>query len=135
MFLAGLLFSVPACSRPRALADKAPSPKGPATLLTPSASELDFGTVARGARSEQTFRLHNPGPAAVTVSRVETSCDCFRVRLERRTLGPGEETSATAWVDFSGDPGFAGKLLLQATGLVDGGAVSAFALRASVEVR
>lgn len=106
VLLACLIFFVPACSRPRALANKAEVARAPTTLLILSASQLDFGRVAPGTRSERVFSLRNPGPSAITVTEIRTSCECFRIRLERDTLAPGEETSATAVVDFADDPGF-----------------------------
>jgi hypothetical protein len=62
-------------------------------LYSRSATGFDFGVLDRGGRAEKTFAMHNPGPSAVTVAEVTTSCECLRVELADRVIRPGESTS------------------------------------------
>lgn len=88
---------------------------GENTLLVPSVSEFDFGTLARGGRKSATFQLRNPGIDAVEVARVQVSCDCLRVELNRYALSAGEVANGVIAVDFSDDLTFVGTLLLEAS--------------------
>jgi hypothetical protein len=105
------------------------------TLLVPSVSRLKFGKVAQGARSEIVFSLHNPGHSTVSVTQIETSCDCFQVHLAQTVVAPGGTIPATGVVDFSGKPDFAGGLLLHGRGWSEASALDAFVLQGDVEVR
>jgi hypothetical protein len=110
-------------------------PKGQTTLLVPSATHLDFGQVAAGTRSKKTLSLRNSSESAIKVTAIRTSCDCLQVRLDYRTIQPGEEVAVTVFLDFSDDPGFTGRLLLDAIGLMEGGRDKAFTFQVAVEVR
>src|SRR5262249_30076558 len=104
------------------------------TLLIASLSALDFGTLPQGGRHEATFSLHNPGPTAVEVATIKTSCPCFRVSLPANVVLPGTEVTATATVDFAEDPDFTGSLAMDAEGTVEAQPTPAFVVIVSVKV-
>ncbi len=85
------------------------------TLLVPSPAKLDLGTLSEGGSASATFWLHNPGPLAVEVGEVSTSCDCLDVSLPTKEISPGQTIMASANVDLSHDPRFVGKLRLEAS--------------------
>src|SRR5260370_9673237 len=87
-----------------------------ATLLEPSASELQFGVVTAGSRHEQEFWVMNPSKEPVEVTQVPNSCDCFTLSLPSKFVDPGRKVSGIACVDFSHDPAFTGTLCLEAKG-------------------
>lgn len=105
------------------------------TLLVPSVSQFDLGTLPRAGRKSVNFQLRNLGAATVEVAHLQVSCECLRVELEKRALGPGEETQASATVDFSGEPGYSGSLLLDATGSAKGSPGPAFVVTMNVTVQ
>jgi hypothetical protein len=113
----------------------APGESEQATLLIPSAAELDFGALPRAGRREVTFWLRNPGQEAVEVGAVQTSCDCFQVALQKAHVAPGEGVLATATIDLSQDPRFTGRLRLEASGLAKLKTATAFAVCAHAEVK
>jgi hypothetical protein len=131
--LLSLLLTLPACVASGT--NSATPVNTPPTLLTSLPPELDFGQISPGGRSELPFTLRNPGSVPVPVTEIRTSCDCFRVALKQDTIEPGDEVNATAVVDFSSEPGFRGKLLLQAKGLFEPGQPPAFVVQAAVEVK
>src|SRR5438270_11585820 len=97
------------------------------------AVRLDVGAVARGGRREVPFVVSNPGPAAVTVGAVRTSCDCLRVELDATRVEAGTEVGGRAVIDLAGEPGFAGGLMLDAEAAEDGRPV--FALKLSLQAK
>ena len=104
------------------------------TLLVPSDENLDLGTIPRGAHREVPFWLENPGSKTVEIATITTSCECFEVILERTTIAGGEKIKATAKVDLTDDPDFAGSLGLRTEGKVNDQDVLAFVIRAKVAV-
>jgi hypothetical protein len=106
-----------------------------ATILRPSRRELDLGTIPRGGRGRTEFCLENESPVAVEVVDLRTSCDCFRVSLNRDTIGPGDKVVGAAEVDFSNDPDFAGLLVMNAQARVKGSGEPAFAITVRVRVQ
>ncbi len=107
---------------------------GDTPLISPT-SELSLGTIQRGTRSSTRFTLYNPGRKTVTVTRVETDCDCLQLLLERTTVPPRGTIAGSAVVDFTEDPGYTGSLLLKATGWEHGPENKAFILGFAVDVR
>ncbi len=104
------------------------------TLLVPSDENLDLGTIPRGAHREVAFWLENPGSKTVEIATITTSCECFEVILERTTIAGGEKIKATAKVDLTDDPDFAGSLGLRTEGKVNDQDLLAFVIRAKVAV-
>lgn len=104
------------------------------TPLVPSPNRLDFGTLPRGGRAELAFVLSNPGIKETEVAEVQTSCGCFRVALEERTVKPGDQVTATAIIDLSEDPEFDGSLRLSATGFATDKRTVAFVIYADVKL-
>jgi hypothetical protein len=80
------------------------------------------------------FSLHNPRTTAVEVAEVRTSCDCFRVDLPTDIIEPGQKVQATARIDLSDDPKFAGRLVLDATARAKDQKAIAFVIYADVKV-
>lgn len=108
--------------------------KEQAALLVASNSELDFGVLPKGGSKELAITLHNPTGTGVEVKQVKTSCDCFSVTLASNVIESGATVKALVRVDFSDDPKFAGDLLLDAMGLVEGKTDPGFVLYARVSV-
>ncbi len=104
-------------------------------LHSRSVTRYEFGVMDRGGQAEKAFVCHNPGPTAVTVTGVTTSCECLRVELADYVIGPGESVSGMLVVDFRNEPQFAGDLLLRAEGSTDGVPGPAFVIEAGVSVR
>ena len=101
---------------------------------SPSARH-DAGTVAPAGRLEVPFVVSNPGPVAVMIGPVRTSCDCLRVELDATRVEAGTEVGGRAVVDLAREPGFAGGLMLDAEASAAEGGRVVFALKLSVEVR
>jgi hypothetical protein len=98
----------------------APSETG-LRLVGPEGAGLDFGTIVRAGRADRTFSIYNPQSVEVTVERIETSCDCFQLRLHANKIGPREAVEATATVSLVEEPDFAGDLSLTAEGFTSSG--------------
>lgn len=88
---------------------------------------VDLGVIAVGESRSWVGRLRN-GPRQVTIDRIETTCDCLHVRLERTALLPHEEQMYR--VDLSEDDEFQGLLTIHWTAYADDEAV----LQGSVSV-
>jgi len=108
--------------------------KGQKVRLVPSACEFDFGSLSKGSRHSVSFWLHNPETVEVILDRVETSCDCFQVKLAQRAIKPGQKVWAIAEVDFTNDPAFTGRLRLEATGLAEEESAPVFIICVNVDV-
>ena len=59
-------------------------------ILPASARSHDFGTVARAAKTEYRFTLHNPFKSDLHLSHVRTSCGCTTPIIETPTIPPGQ---------------------------------------------
>ena len=99
-----------------------------------SAIRHDVADMPRGGRVEVLFTVSNPGPDAVTIGLIKTSCDCFRVELDATRVEAGTEVGGRAVIDFAGEPGFAGGLMLSAEAAAEDGR-PVFALKLSVKVK
>jgi hypothetical protein len=119
-----LLFGIPAAI---AMSNRPPA------LLQPSVPVLDFGILAQGERDEIVFWLLNPHSEPVTIEKIESSCDCFHLDLERETVAGGETIQAVARLELDKEPHFTGELQPEARGRTASGAV-AFSIQASVRV-
>lgn len=106
----------------------------PTTLLVPSASTIDLGMVPQSGQAHEYFALTNPGTESVEVAKIETSCECLKVRLTSRTIGPTGRVLAQASLDLGNEPQFSGGLAIEVRGLTNSGAV-AFAVVVDVTVR
>lgn len=69
----------------------------------------DFGEVVAGIAVTHTFVLTNVGDAALTITRVRTSCGCTTTALTKTTLAPGESVELTATFDTTHYSGKVGK--------------------------
>ncbi len=56
----------------------------------------DFGRVARGSKSEFSFKIHNPFKETVHISDVRSSCGCTTPRIVKDTLATYEESAIIA---------------------------------------
>jgi hypothetical protein len=107
---------------------------GSAPRLIVSPEIIDMGEVRAGGSKAVAFTVTNAGPAPLTVGRVDTSCDCLRVLVPKDIIVAGEMVEAVAAVDFSGDPGFSGSLLIEVLGR-EGETMTAFTMAVHVRVR
>jgi hypothetical protein len=102
-------------------------------LLRPSIPSIDFGTMPQSERREIIFWLTNPSPESVEIADIESSCDCFQVDLERRTVVAGAKIKAVARLELDKEPHFTGELQPEVRATTPSGNI-AFLLRASVRV-
>ncbi len=56
---------------------------------------VNVGEVRCGAPLKQKFQFTNPGPVAVEITGLHTSCGCLKPRLETRSYLPGESGELT----------------------------------------
>jgi len=56
----------------------------------------DFGNVARGAKTEYLFKIHNPFKEEIHISDVRSSCGCTTPRALKDTLATYEESAIVA---------------------------------------
>ncbi len=66
----------------------------------------DFGSVARAAKTEHRFEIHNPFKQPMHLSSISASCGCTTPIIETQTIQPGETGSVLARFNtgtFSGD--------------------------------
>jgi hypothetical protein len=123
----GLLFVL--AGVPAAIAMNRPRP----ALLQSSLSALDFGTMPQGERGEIVFWLDNPNPETVEIAEIGSSCDCFRIDLDKRTVPGGEKIRAVAHLELDKEPRFSGELQPEAHGRTPAGDI-AFSIQARVQV-
>lgn len=68
----------------------------------------DFGSIARGSKSEFKFQVKNPFMEDVHISSVSSSCGCTKPRIEKQTLKTYETGSIIAKINtkaFLGNKG------------------------------
>jgi hypothetical protein len=92
-------------------------------LLVPSPRKIDMGKVPALARRKVTFSLANMGNTPAAVAKVESSCHCLTIDLDRCVIAPGEQILAHANLDLSREPSFAGNLGIDVRGLTSTGQV------------
>ena len=93
--------------------------------------EYDFGSLARGAKSEHTFKIKNHFEEDIRIQSVQSSCGCTIPQISKEVLASGEEAelvtefdtikfkgphSATITVTFA--PPFSAEVRLQVRGYV-----------------
>ena len=71
-----------------------------------------FGRVMEGEKVKVAFKGMNRGRGVLRVRKVEMTCGCTTVHLERRVVNPGEEMLVEATFDTRGWPGFQRKRVL-----------------------
>ncbi len=101
------------------LANAASSAKTHGDAVRPalqSVALVDLGLVALAGRVDEVIALKNRGTTAVTISRVETSCDCLRVSLSEREVAAGGFVAARVMLDLAGEPDFIGNLQADVVG-------------------
>jgi hypothetical protein len=104
-----------------------------AQRLAVSTPEIDLGDVRAGGCKEADFAVTNPESAPVSISRIDTSCECLTVDMRSQTLQPGETVKARAAIDMALKPEFAGGLALTAKALdADGKPLFAVVVNAEV---
>lgn len=104
---------------------------GPAedsTSLSPSSTQLDFGTLPRGGKRQISFSLANRQEYPIQVGQIQTSCDCFRVELASNVVAAGQSVQATAILDLTNDVSFSGTLELDAKAFVEKRSQLAFSM-------
>jgi hypothetical protein len=83
-------------------------------LLFVSQRSFDFGIVPPSGRVEATCWLYNSSSSAVELPEVQTSCECFRVTLEKNHLETGQWAMARVLLDLTESPQYRGKLRVEA---------------------
>ncbi|MDG2206710.1 MAG: DUF1573 domain-containing protein [Pirellulales bacterium] len=93
--------------------------------------DYDFGSLARGAKSEHTFKIKNHFEEDIRIQSVQSSCGCTIPQISKEVLASGEEAelvtefdtvkfkgphSATITVTFA--PPFSAEVRLQVRGYV-----------------
>jgi hypothetical protein len=88
-------------------------PLVPSTQGQTARDTHDFGVVRQGEldKVEHTFKVSNPGPAVMDVSRVETSCGCTGHILSASRIAPGKEATLDMAVDLIGKQGIVSETL------------------------
>jgi len=90
--------------------------------LSPSTVEVNLGFVAPGGQAHHVLTLWNPRRRVVDVAEVRTSCDCLRINLARRAVGPSERVAALVQLDLALEPEFCGGLDMTVDGFDRAGA-------------
>jgi len=57
---------------------------------------FDFGVIYRGGSAEHNFVISNEGNDTLRINNVRSSCGCTAAILDRKILGPGEQTKLKA---------------------------------------
>jgi hypothetical protein len=104
-----------------------------AALLQSSLTALDFGTMPQGEHGEIVFWLLNPNPETVEIAYIDSSCDCFRIDLDKQIVAGGEKIRAVAHLELEKEPRFSGELQPEARGRTPAGDI-AFSIQARVGV-
>jgi len=71
----------------------APCCAAPGRIAVVGETAVDFGEYPAGESREAVFRIRNIGQGPLTISRVRKGCACATVKLAKKRLAPGEETS------------------------------------------
>ncbi len=117
-FLLALLSGL-ACS-PKIEGSKATAGEPRGLVVSPDPIVLGVLPDDRPARFH--LALSNPGPEAVTIERVESSCPCIRADALPVTVPTGGASRLDLTFDPAEEPGFAGALAVDLTGYGAGGA-------------
>jgi len=103
------------------------------TVSIPCEARLKLGHLPRGGRRVIQFWLQYTGKDEIVIGPIETSCECLSVAVDTPTIPPGRKVRATATVDFTHDPTFAGALSLEGT-VATAGKSPAFVVQVEVTV-
>ena len=103
-------------------------------LVRSPAGPIQFGSISRGGTADRVIWLTNPADAKVDIAEIRTTCECLRVLLPCRSIGPDEKVAATLRCDFRSDPDYAGILAMNADAVTRDGTV-AFDVKVNIEVR
>ena len=57
---------------------------------------FDFGVIYRGNSAEGDFIIHNEGNDTLRIKNVRSSCGCTAAILDKKNLGPNEQTKLNA---------------------------------------
>lgn len=80
-------------------------PAAPLRITSDGGSVADLGVVEEPARIEHAFRIENTGSTTLPLDRIERSCTCSQVVLEREELAPGETATVRVVADVRGRTG------------------------------
>jgi Protein of unknown function (DUF1573) len=72
--------------------------------LTIDKAGVDLGELAANKPLVHTFQLKNSGPTAITITDVAGVCGCFRHRLDKRVIEPGQTTGLTVAINLLTQP-------------------------------
>ena len=79
--------------------------------ITALETVFKFSEVSEGDKVEHTFQIRNDGTAPLAIQDVRPDCGCTVVKLEQKTLNPGETAEILASFDTSGFQGMKSKLV------------------------
>lgn len=65
----------------------------------------NFGSLTAGEIVAYTFTFRNEGTKSLTVSEIKTSCGCTEVKMQDRSVGPGEEGYLEVIYNSAGETG------------------------------
>ena len=65
----------------------------------------DFGPLKAGEVVSFTFIFNNGGTKALTITRVDSGCGCTEVKIENKTIGPGQEGKIEVIYNSTGEVG------------------------------
>lgn len=94
---------------------------------------IDYGELKQGQMREVTVTIRNRMNTTLVLMRVETSCPCLSVKMERSRLEPGAAIALSTRLDMSRELHFVGRLLLT-VGLFDNEGTKVLALFGTANV-
>jgi hypothetical protein len=84
-------------------------------IISLSAQEYNFGTVAQGAKVVHEFEIKNTGAADLVIQRLSPSCGCTATQLTNSVVRPGASEKVRVTFDTSGFLGDKTKTVLIAS--------------------
>ncbi len=76
-----------------------------------STNKLDFGKVKSGAVKSTSISITNTGKSPITIKRVDTDCACAFLKLNNKTILPGESKMVVVKFDSLFKEGFQSKVI------------------------
>ena len=101
-------------SNPETTNSKEKNSSPPAIEL--STNELDLGRIQQGGQTEMNWWIWNHTDSSLEFSSIQTSCPCFSIHPEKKTVLPNEKVKLVVQFDLKEEPEFLGSLLLTAEG-------------------
>lgn len=74
---------------------------------------VDLGTIPRATSTNANLRWRNSNKKAISIARIQMSCECLKIGLSVWRVDPGQEVSIDVSYDGGKAPDFVGALLLE----------------------